>query len=40
MARLAVAENTNRIIFDSDWICFITAKKAPTPELTSAATHD
>ena len=26
-ARLAVNEITNRIIFDSDWICFITAKK-------------
>jgi hypothetical protein len=25
-ARLAVTESTNRIIFDSDWICFITAK--------------
>ena len=26
-ARLAVTESTNRIIFDSDWICFITAEK-------------
>ena len=27
MALLAVAENKNRITFDSDWIYFITAKK-------------
>ena len=27
MARLTVAENNNGITFDSDWICFVTAKK-------------
>jgi hypothetical protein len=27
MARLTIAENNNGITFDSDWICFITAKK-------------
>jgi hypothetical protein len=26
-ARLAVTESTNGIIFDSNWICFVTAKK-------------
>ena len=39
-ARLAATGDNNRITFDSDWICFITANKAPMKELTSVATRD